>query len=137
MIDYSRSVITDRIGGMGMKNLKIGEIEYRFMSIIWENEPLSSRALVDLCLERLGWKKSTTYSTLKKLSEKGLVQNINSQVSSLITQEELQSYRSEEFMENTFSGSLPSFLTAFLGGRKISEKEADNLKKLIDSYKED
>ena len=107
------------------------------MSIIWENEPLSSRALVDLCLERLGWKKSTTYSTLKKLSEKGLVQNINSQVSSLITQEELQSYRSEEFMENTFSGSLPSFLTAFLGGRKISEKEADNLKKLIDSYKED
>ncbi len=120
-----------------MKNLKIGEIEYRFMSIIWENEPLSSRALVDLCLERLGWKKSTTYSTLKKLSEKGLVQNINSQVSSLITQEELQSYRSEEFMENTFSGSLPSFLTAFLGGRKISEKEADNLKKLIDSYKED
>lgn len=120
-----------------MKNLKIGEIEYRFMSIIWENEPLSSRALVDLCLERLGWKKSTSYSTLKKLSEKGLVQNINSQVSSLITQEELQSYRSEEFMENTFSGSLPSFLTAFLGGRKISEKEADNLKKLIDSYKED
>ena len=120
-----------------MKNLKIGEIEYRFMSIIWENEPLSSRALVDLCLERLGWKKSTTYSTLKKLSEKGLVQNINSQVSSIITQEELQSYRSEEFMENTFSGSLPSFLTAFLGGRKISEKEADNLKKLIDSYKED
>ena len=86
-----------------MKNLKIGETEYRFMSIIWENEPLTSRTLVDLCAERLGWKKSTTYSTLKKLSERGLVQNINSRVTSLITQKEFQAYRSEEFMENTFS----------------------------------
>ncbi len=120
-----------------MKDLKIGEIEYRFMSIIWENEPLSSRKLVDLCEEMLGWKKSTTYSTLKKLSEKGLVENINSQVTTLITKEELQSYRSEQFMENTFSGSLPCFLTAFLDGRKISKKEADKLKKLIDSHKED
>ena len=120
-----------------MKNLKIGETEYRFMSIIWENEPLTSRTLVDLCAERLGWKKSTTYSTLKKLSERGLVQNINSRVTSLITQKEFQAYRSEEFMENTFSGSLPSFLTAFLGGRKISEKEAENLKRLIDAHKEE
>lgn len=120
-----------------MRDLKIGEIEYHFMSIIWENEPLSSRALVDLCAEKLGWKKSTTYSTLKKLSEKGLVQNIDSVVTTLITKEELQSYRSEQFMENTFSGSLPCFLTAFFGDRKISEKEAEKLKKLIDSHKED
>ena len=120
-----------------MKDLKIGEIEYRFMSIIWDNEPLSSRTLVELCMDKLGWKKSTTYSTLKKLSEKGLLQNIDSRVSSLITQEELQTYRSEQFMENTFSGSLPCFLTAFLGGKKISEKEADSLKKLIDSYRGD
>ena len=120
-----------------MGDLKIGEIEYRFMSIIWENEPLSSRDLVELCADKLGWKKSTTYTTLKKLSQKGLLQNTDSQVSSLISQEELQAYRSEQFIENTFSGSLPCFLTAFLGGRKISQKEADNLKKLIDSYKED
>ena len=119
-----------------MKDLKIGEIEYRFMSIIWGNEPLSSRDLVDLCADKLGWKKSTTYSTLKKLSEKGLLQNIDSKVSSLISQEELQTYRSEQFMENTFSGSLPCFLTAFLCGKKISQKEADNLKKLIDLHKE-
>lgn len=135
-IDYSWLVATDHIGGIDMKDLKIGEIEYRFMSIIWENEPLSSRALVDLCSEKLGWKKSTTYSTLKKLSEKCLVQNIDSQVTSLITKEEVQSYRSEQFMENTFSGSLPCFLTAFLDGRKISKKEADKLKKLIDLHKE-
>ncbi|MCH5213086.1 MAG: BlaI/MecI/CopY family transcriptional regulator [Oscillospiraceae bacterium] len=120
-----------------MKDLKIGEMEYRFMSIIWENEPLSSRTLVELCMDKLGWKKSTTYSTLKKLSEKGLLQNINSQVNSLISQEELQTYRSEKFVENTFSGSLPCFLAAFLGGRKISQKEADRLKKLIDSHRED
>ena len=120
-----------------MKDLKIGEIEYRFMNIIWDNEPLSSRDLVDLCSEKLGWKKSTTYSTLKKLSEKRLLTNINSQVTSLITKEELQSYRSEKFMENTFSGSLPCFLAAFLNGRKISKKEADSLQKLIDSHRED
>lgn len=120
-----------------MKNLKIGEIEYRFMNIIWENEPLSSTELVHLCSDKLGWKKSTTYSTLKKLSEKGLLQNINSQVVSLVTKKEFQAYRSEQFMENTFSGSLPCFLTAFLNGRKISEKEAEELKNMIDSYKED
>lgn len=120
-----------------MKDLKIGEIEYRFMCIIWENEPLSSRTLVELCADKLGWKKSTTYSTLKKLSEKGLLQNNDSQVKSLISREEIQSYRSEQFIENTFSGSLPGFLTAFLGGRKISQKEADGLKKLIDSYMEE
>lgn len=120
-----------------MKNLKIGEIEYRFMCIIWDNEPLGSTELVHLCAERLGWKKSTVYSTLKKLSEKGIVQNINSQVKSLVTKEEFQTYRSEEFMENTFSGSLPCFLTAFLGGKKISAKEAEALKQMIDLYKED
>ncbi|MCH5185569.1 MAG: BlaI/MecI/CopY family transcriptional regulator [Oscillospiraceae bacterium] len=120
-----------------MKDLKIGEIEYRFMCIVWENEPLSSRALAELCADKLGWKKSTSYSTLKKLSEKGLLQNIDSQVNSLVSREELQSYRSEKFMENTFAGSLPCFLTAFLGGKKISQKEADSLKKLIDLYRED
>lgn len=119
-----------------MKDLKIGDIEYRFMTLIWENEPLSSGALVNLCAATLGWKKSTTYTTLKKLSEKGLLQNINACVTSLISQAEFQSYRSEHFIENTFSGSLPWFLTAFFGGKKLSPKEAEDLKTLIDSYKE-
>lgn len=117
--------------------MKIGEIEYRFMCIIWENEPLTSRELVDLCSKQLGWKKSTTYSTLKKLAEKGLLQNEASHVTTLVSQESMQKYRSTQFMESNFSGSLPCFLTALLGGRKISEKEADELKKLIDEHKED
>lgn len=119
-----------------MENYKIGETEYRFMNIIWDNEPLSSRKLVELCAEKLGWKKSTTYTTLKKLSEKGLVRNENSCVQSIMAREQLQAFRSEQFMENTFSGSLPGFLAAFLGGKTISEKEAEKLKKLIDSHKE-
>ncbi len=118
-----------------MENYKIGETEYRFMNIIWDNEPLSSRKLVELCAEKLGWKKLTTYTTLKKLSEKGLVRNENSCVQSIMAREQLQAFRSEQFMENTFSGSLPGFLAAFLGGKTISEKEAEKLKKLIDSHR--
>ena len=119
-----------------MIDMKIGETEYRFMGIIWDSEPLSSHDLVALGAKELGWKKSTTYTTLKKLSGKGLVSNENSCVKSLITRQELQASRSEQFMENTFSGSLPGFLTAFLGGKTIYEKEAEKLKKLIDSHRE-
>lgn len=117
--------------------LKLGETDFRFMCLIWENEPLSSRRLVELCSEVLGWKKSTTYTTLKKMCEKGLAQNVETTVSALVTKDEVQKYAGNRFIENTFSGSLPSFLVSFLGEKKISTKEAEELKKLIDEYKEE
>lgn len=119
-----------------MEDLKIGEIEYRFMCIIWDNEPLGSGELVHMAEKELGRKKSTTYTTLKKLSQKQLIQNVDSMVTSLVPREKMQVYRSEKFVENTFDGSLPGFLVSFLGGKKLSAKEAENLKKIIDSCEE-
>ena len=115
-----------------MEKYKLCESEYRFMCIIWDNEPLSSGDLVKLCLAKLGWKKSTTYTVLKKLCEKGFAANNDTVVTSLVSRNTAQSYASEQFLEQTFEGSLPSFLTAFFGGKKISKKEADELKRLID-----
>ena len=116
--------------------LKLAECDFRFMCVIWDNEPLSSRQLVELCSKELGWKKSTTYTTLKKMCEKGFTENKNTIVSALVKKDEVQAYAGNRFIENTFSGSLPSFLVSFLGGRKISDKEAEELKSLIDNYKE-
>lgn len=119
-----------------MENLKLCESDYRFMTVIWENEPVQSGRLVELCSRKLGWKKATTYTTLKKLSEKGFAQNVDTIVTSLVPQEDVQAYASEHFVEHTFEGSLPKFLAAFLGDKKISEEEAAELKQLIDQYKE-
>ncbi len=118
------------------KELTLCESDYRFMSVIWDNEPLTSGALVEKCADTLGWKKSTTYTMLKKLCEKGFAQNEKSIVISLVARESVQKAESERIVEQTFSGSLPGFLVAFLGGKTISEKEAEELKKLIDSHKE-
>ena len=117
-------------------NLKLCESDYRFMSVIWENEPVQSGKLVELCNEKLGWKKPTTYTTLKKMSEKGFTQNVDTVVTSLIPKEEVQVFASEHFVNHTFEGSLPKFLVAFLGSKKISDKEAEELKQLIDQHKE-
>ena len=122
--------------GIDMDKLKLCESDYRFMLVIWENEPLASRKLVELCAEKLGWKKSTTYTTLKKLCEKGFAQNKDTIVASLIPRNKVQAYESERFMERAFDGSLPRFLVSFLGGKKISEEEATELKRLIDAHKE-
>lgn len=119
-----------------MTELKLCESDYRFMCVIWDNEPLSSGQLVELCLEKLGWKKSTTYTILKKMSEKGFAQNKGSVVSALVPRDQVQAFASEHFVEHTFGGSLPGFLAAFLGGRTISEQEAAELKRLIDEHKE-
>lgn len=119
-----------------MKELKLCESDFRFMCVVWENEPLNSGRLVDLCNQKLGWKKSTTYTTLRKLCEKGFVQNVDTVVSSLVAKGDVQAYAGNRFIENTFAGSLPNFLVSFLGGKKISDKEAEELKKLIDDYKE-
>ncbi|HHV12573.1 MAG TPA: BlaI/MecI/CopY family transcriptional regulator [Clostridiales bacterium] len=117
---------------------KLCDSDYRFMLIVWDNAPVGSGRLVELCRDELGWKKSTTYTTIKKLSEKGLIRNENATVSVLIPKEKVQALETDYFLERTFAGSLPQFLTAFLGGngKKITSKEAEELKRLIDSHKE-
>lgn len=116
--------------------LRLCESDFRFMCVVWENEPVSSHDLVLKCNEELGWKKSTTYTVLKKLSEKGFAKNENSVITSLVAKNDVQKYESNRVINNSFDGSLPSFLTSFFGGKKISEDEAEELKKLIDDYRE-
>jgi predicted transcriptional regulator len=118
-----------------LEHLKLCESDYRFMTVIWDHEPVSSGRLVELCSEALGWKKPTTYTTLRKLCEKGFAVNEHTVVRALIPRERVQAYASEHFVEHTFRGSLPGFLTAFLGGKTISEEEAAELKQLIDAHK--
>lgn len=120
-----------------MKDLTLWESEYKFMCVIWDNAPVNSGKLVELCKERLGWKKSTTYNAIRKMCEKGLISNDNATVSVIVPKEKIQANESESFVDRTFEGSLPSFLASFLGGKTISEKEADILTALINSHKED
>ena len=119
-----------------MEELKLCESDYRFMNIIWEHEPLSSGQLVALCAQELEWKKSTTYTVLKKLCERGFAQNEGSVVTALVPREQVRAYESERFVERAFGGSLPVFLAAFLGNKVISDEEAAELKRLIDEHKE-
>lgn len=119
-----------------MEYLKLCDSDYRFMTIVWDNVPVSSGALVKLCNEQLGWKKSTTYTAIKKLAQKGYLINENAVVSVIISRERVQRDESNYFVERTFDGSLPGFLTAFLGGKKISKKEAEKIKQIIDDYSE-
>ncbi len=119
-----------------MEDLKLCDSEYKFMLIVWEHAPVNSGELVTLCNEQLGWKKSTTYTVIKKLSERGFIKNENAVVSVLVEKENCQSVETEFFVERTFGGSLPSFLAAFLNSRKLSVKEAEEIKKMIDSHVE-
>ncbi len=118
-----------------MGYLKLCDSDYRFMTIVWENAPVNSGQLVKLCSQILGWKKSTTYTTIRKLVEKGYISNENATVSVLIEKSRVQADESEYFVKRTFDGSLPQFLAAFLGGKKISEKEAEKIKALIDEHR--
>ena len=119
-----------------MDNLRLAEGEYRFACIVWENEPLPSGKLVELSQAQLGWKKSTTYTVLKKLVERGVLRNEGAVVSAVIPKEEILREESRAVVERTFAGSLPSFLAHFMGGRTISDAEADELKAIIDRYRE-
>ncbi len=105
--------------------------DYRFLCLVWENEPLRSGELVKIAYEKLGWKKSTTYTMVKKLSEKGLIKNEDSVVTALVKKESIQASESEYVVNNTFDGSLPAFVAAFVKGRKLSCEEAESIKKLI------
>ena len=118
-----------------MEYQKLCESDWRFMTVIWDSEPVSSTALAALCLEKLGWKKSTTYTMLKKMAEKGLAKNENTIVTSLVSRDQVQKNESELFLTQTFAGSLPGFLAAFLGNRTITEAEADELIRLIEEHK--
>ena len=111
---------------------KIFESEYRFCLILWEHEPVNSTELVRLCAAQLGWKKSTTYTVIKRLTERGVVRTENAVVTSLVSRDAVQRAESQEFLNRTFDGSLPQFLAAFTGGKKLNEQEIEALQKLID-----
>ena len=119
------------------QKLKLCESDYRFMSVVWDNAPVESGRLVKLCAERLGWKKPTTYTVLRKMCERGLVRNEDSLVTVLVEREQVQRYESRRFIDGTFGGSLPDFIASFLGGRQISDKEAAELKAIIDAHTDD
>lgn len=119
-----------------MDNLRLAEGEYRFACIVWDNQPLPSGKLVELCAQQLGWKKSTTYTVLKKLVDRGILRNENAVVSAVVPKDEILREESRNVVERTFAGSLPSFLAHFMGGRTLSDAEADELKALIDQYRE-
>ena len=111
---------------------KIFESEYRFCLILWENEPIKSTKLVKLCNERLGWKSTTTFTVIKKLSERGVLVNENTIVRSLVSKEEVQAAEIDELVEKTFEGSLPAFLAAFARRQKMSEEDVEALRRLIE-----
>lgn len=115
-----------------MEKYKLYDAEYKFVSLIWDNEPINSTDLVRLCADKLGWKKSTTYTVLKKLCERGILENRDATVTALVKREDVQRYESRAMLEKAFEGSLPKFLTAFLSDRKLSEQEAEELKRIIE-----
>ena len=115
-----------------MSELRMGAIESRFAEIIWQNEPITSPELVKLAAKELDWKKSTTYTVLKRLCERGIFQNHDGIVTSLISREDFYAVQSEKFVEETFSGSLPAFLAAFTTRKKLSDAEIHELQELID-----
>ena len=118
-----------------MADTKLGAVETRFADLIWQNEPISSGELVKLCQKELSWKKSTTYTILRRLCERGIFQNVNGMVTSLILKDEFYAVQSEKFVEETFDGSLPKFLAAFSMRKKLSDEEIRELQKLIDEMR--
>lgn len=115
-----------------MEECKLFESEYRFMNLVWELEPVRSTELAKVCYAELGWKKSTCYTVLKKLSERNFIKNEEAVVTSLIGREEVQKYESESVVMKNFNGSLPAFLTAFLKDKKLTREEAEEIRKMIE-----
>ena len=120
-----------------MNTPKIFESEYRFCLILWETEPVSSRELVKLAGERLGWKSTTTYTVIKRLSERGVLKNDNSVVTSLVSKEEVQASEIDEMMDKTFEGSLPAFIAAFTKRRGVTDKELEEVQNMIERYRKE
>ena len=120
-----------------METPKIFESEYRFCLILWENEPIKSSSLVKLCQEELGWKPTTTYTVIKRLSERGVLKNEDTVVSSLVSKDEVQASELNEMVNKTFEGSLPAFIAAFIKHSKLSDKDIDEVKKMIDEFRKE
>lgn len=119
-----------------MEDYKLGIVESRFADIIWANEPLTSRELVNLCQTELEWKKSTTYTVLKKLCDRGIFQNQEGIVTAIISKADFHALQSERFVEETFDGSLPAFLTAFTRRKNLTAQEIDQIRAMIEGYGE-
>ena len=120
-----------------METPKIFESEYRFCEILWAHEPVRSRELVELCAKNLGWKPTTTYTVIKRLSERGVLKNENTVVTSLISQDEAQTAEIDELLDKRFDGSLPAFVAAFTKSSRVSDKELDEVQKMIDRYRKE
>lgn len=119
-----------------MLKYQLGDADAKFADLIWDNEPISSGDLVQLCDKEMSWKKSTVYTELRKLCNRGIFDNTDSMVTSKISKEEFMQLQSKEFVEETFEGSLPGFLTAFMGDKKINKRQAEELKLLIEQWEE-
>ncbi len=119
-----------------MNDIELGVVQERFADIVWENEPIASGDLVKVCEKKLNWKKPTTYTVLRKLCEKGLLKNEDGIVSSIISREEFYAKKSEQIIEDSYSGSLPAFIAAFVSNKKLTSKEVDEIQKMIDEFKE-
>ena len=117
-------------------DVELGEVQARFAELVWENEPVASGELVKLCERAFSWKKPTTYTVLRKLCEKGIFQNDNGTVTSLISREDFYSAKSERFVEETFQGSLPAFVAAFMSRKSLSDEEANEIQRMIDAYRQ-
>ena len=118
-----------------MEQTELGEVQERFAKIVWANAPIPSGELVKLCEKELNWKKPTTYTVLRKLCERGLFENDNGVVRTLVPQETFYAAKSEQFVDNTFNGSLPAFLTAFTARKGLSDEEADEIVRMIEAYR--
>ncbi len=118
-----------------METPKVFESEYRFCLILWDHEPIKSSELVALCKEQLGWKPTTTYTVIKRLSERGVLKNKNTIVSSLVSKDQIQAAEIDELVEKKFEGSLPAFVAAFTKRQQISNEEIDQLQQMIDRFR--
>ena len=118
-----------------MEDKKLGLVESHFADIVWANAPITTKNLVALCEKELNWKRTTTYTVLKKLCERGIFKTENSTVTALLSKEEFQAIQSEKFVGETFDGSLPAFIAAFTSRKKLSDAEIDEIKRMIEAYK--
>lgn len=120
-----------------MSTPKVFESEYRFCLILWEHEPVKSSELVALCGEQLGWKPTTTYTVIKRLSERGVLKNDNTMVRSLVSKDQVQAAEIDELVEKKFDGSLPAFVAAFARSRKLTASEIDEVQQMIDQFRKE
>ena len=118
-----------------MKDMELGAVQERFADIVWANEPVASGELVKLCEKELNWKKPTTYTVLRKLCEKGIMQNEDGIVTSIISRDEFYSAKSEQIIEDSYDGSLPAFIAAFTSHKKLTAKEVEEIQQMIDAFK--